>query len=278
MVENVFLPFLKSFSLFGHIYLGTVLLAFFVSPYGILLVGRNRPFLPLGLGGASALGVVAGLLLSSIPAIGSLLPLLLPSLFAVLATLFVGLGFRRRGEGEYLTVLFYLLPSSLVILLLSRLPYELKEVEGILSSQILTMQKKEVLRISILTALSTLFLLRYREEIFLLLVDPEWGEVVGVRRSVWDLVLSGIVGIVSGFSIRLVGIPLTFAFLLFPVLTWFSWIRIRTLFWLLPFYSSCVVLIGFFIGYRWDLSPGPLIVLLLGIPALLSEVIRRRTL
>lgn len=248
--------FISGFSLFWQTYLTTILMSAVLAGAGVLVVTRGQVFIAAAIAQASLLGIAVSLLFefgnTVIPAI----------VFSVGASLFIGGsgnaagGGRRHGLDER-TALVFLLSGSLGVLLLSSYPSGLRELQSAAASSLFGVDTVDLVLFLIfgLVLLISLFLMRSRLVLFIL--DPVMAAAVGLDILRWSMVISGILGLMTGLAIQSSGMLFTFGALVLPAMAARNICReVGSMFLVAPILGVLGALVGLFLSAGMDLPPG----------------------
>lgn len=252
--------FLQSWPMFQDSYLAALLCGGLLSVLGVLVVGRDEVFLAAAVAQASVLGVALALTLGwENPAV----PAVALSVIAALAA--GGRGHRGGTSREEITAWTFLTASSLAVLILSRSPVGMKNVQSVLTSTMLGASQTEVFLFAGLTALALGLVWMNSQRLTLLIIDPVMAAAVGLSVGAWALALSASLGLVTGLAIRSTGLLFTFGCLVLPALAAKNLCRrVQPMFLVAPVVGVLGVLLGLILAHHFDFPPGQLIVALLG--------------
>ncbi len=253
--------FLQTWPMFQDSYLAALLSGLLLSLLGVLVVGRQEIFLAAAVAQASVLGVALALTLgwsdTTLPAIG----------LSVLAALLAGgRGRQRRGgvSREEVTAWTFLIASSLTVIVLSRSPVGMKNVQSVLTSTVLGATRGEVLVFAALAAAAAAFVALNLQRLTLLILDPVMAAAVGLSVGVWAIAVSGALGMVTGLAIRATGLLFTFGCLVLPALIAKNLCRrVQPMFLVAPAISLFAILLGMIVALHFDYPPGQMIVAIL---------------
>lgn len=219
--------FFQTWDLFWQTYTTGWLVAMLLALCGIVVVLRDQIFLGASVAQASTVGVAVALWIAA----GLSLVREDPAFFwileagaaifaagaSILAPLLAGrMGLRLTLESVNGWV--FLVSSALSILIVSRAPFGLTEVEQILSAGLLGSQNREILLFGALLALTIFLLLMFRHKIFLSILDPDFARSLRIRAFRIELLSLLWVGLVIGLSLRIAGLVFTFGYLVLPAM------------------------------------------------------------
>ena len=248
--------FISGFSLFWQTYLTTILMSAVLGCAGVLVVTRGQVFIAAAIAQASLLGIAVSLLFNFgntvIPAVA----------FSVGASLFIGGsgnaagGGRRHGLDER-TALVFLLSGSLGVLLLSSYPSGLRELQSAAASSLFGVDTVDFVLFLIFGLVLLISLVLMRSKLVLFILDPVMAAAVGLDILKWSMVISGILGLMTGLAIQSSGMLFTFGALVLPAMAARNICReVGTLFLASPILGVLGALIGLFLSAGMDLPPG----------------------
>ncbi|HEX5054008.1 MAG TPA: metal ABC transporter permease [Planctomycetota bacterium] len=281
--------FLFAWSLFHDAWLVALLLAMVLPLCGIVLVLRHQMFLGAAIGQAATLGIAIGIWLGLAPAVAAssshsetfalLLAAGAGSLTAVVAMRALS---TTGSQLEARSVWVFLGGASLSVLLTSKQPHGLEEVQRLTLSSLLGASPFDVWFAAGLLVATLLAVCRWRRGILLWAIDPVTTQVHGGSLLVYDLAVGIGVGVATGFAIHSTGLLFAFGLTVLPVLLARSVARsLAAMLWLAPLLGSLVTAAALVLAHVGDLPPGQVavggLVLLLAVPALLGGILRRAT-
>ncbi|MBK7403715.1 MAG: metal ABC transporter permease [Phycisphaerales bacterium] len=264
--------FLSSWPLFHDIYLTGWLAAAALSLIGVPVVARSQIFAGAALSEASTLGIALAMWASAL--LGASAPAWMESdafLSAVAVLLSVGaslLASGRAGPGrerrEAMTAWIFLLGAAGSILIVSRSPHGLDEVQRLLSSSIIGATAADAWIFGGLFAAAAAALLLGRNTVLLWMVDPPMAAAAGVPVRALEFGFSVLLGLAVGLAIRASGMLYTFGALVLPALAARTVAReIRTMLVLTPTLALGCAVAGFVIANHLDFPPSQLTITLL---------------
>ena len=261
--------FLASWSLFQTTYLAGWLLAALLALVGVWVVAREQIFLGVAISQASALGIAVAIFLGVEPSGAGALQELSASGLAVVAavaTALVSARVRREGgeSPEAVIGFVFLLAASVPTLLLAGSPHGLEEIQRLSFSTLLGASEADL---AVLTALALAvvgLVLRFRDELVLVAVDPEMASAVGLHPPRVRLAVAVGLGVCVGLAMRVSGLLYTFGFLVLPALIARSLGReIRPLLTTAPLVAMAAAVPGFVLAHGLDAPPAHTTVALL---------------
>ncbi len=226
-------------------------------------------------------GVVIAYLVGTPFALGALV-------FALLAVLLIG-GVRATGrvkEDAAIGVVFTSL-FALGIVLISVFPSQ-TDLSHILFGSLLGVGTAELIQVAILGALTMAVLLLKRRDLVLYAFDPAHARTIGLSPRVLGAVLLTALAVTVVVALQAVGVILVVALVITPGATAYLLTdRFGRMLWIAPTVAAVSAVVGIYLSYFLDASPGGTIVLVLGAlfalaylfsprHGLIGRVIRRR--
>lgn len=258
--------FISSWPLFSNAYLSGWLIGILLSLIGVLVVARDQIFIGAAVSQASALGIAVGMVVGSWITLdehswwrSNVFYAFMGGVFSVLAALITARGGKTANQEshEAVTGWIFLLSLSFSVLLLSHSPHGLEEVHSILTSTIIGARATDVWIFTILTIVTVIALLLYRQQALLVVMDPEMARAVGLQVDRWNAGLSIWLGIAVGFSIRVSGVVYAFACLVLPALVAKNLGReVHTMFLTSPVIALSTGIVAFILANHYDYPPG----------------------
>ena len=270
MIES----FLQSWELFHNTYLAGWLIAAVLSVTGVVVVARNQIFIGAALSQASALGVaVAMWAVAAMPALEveeaqAGITSGLAVAFALAAAVISLRGNDRPGResNEAVTGWIFLASSSLSVLIASRSPHGLEEIQRLASSSLIGATPSDAWLFGGMAMASLAFLAFQSRRLLLLVTDPLMASAAGMRAGLWNLWLALWTGAAVGLSMGVSGALYTFGFLVLPPLIAKNVCRqVRPMFVASPVISLTAAVLGFVLANHYDLPPGQTSVALLAL-------------
>ena len=238
---------------------------------GVFVVLRRVVFVGMALAQFSSAGVALGLLLGLAPLLGSVGMMLVGVLLLSLRWS------PRKVRQDTVVGLGYVLASAATLLLLAKSPRGETQLLELLSGNIITVTQTDTL--ITLGALAVVFILHrlFAKELLFVSFDPDTAQAAGYPTRLWEMLLTLSIGVAIAFSIRAVGILLTFGTLIIPAVSALLLTRrISHTFVLAALFGAIPIPVGLYLSFIWDFSPGALIValsaVLLAICGLLSKL------
>ncbi|CBE69033.1 membrane protein of unknown function [Candidatus Methylomirabilis oxygeniifera] len=276
--------FLSSWPLFQNTYLVGWSIALLLSLVGVLAVARDQIFIGAAMSQASTLGITMAMWIGAWVA-----PATLPWLhsdnflsamavaFSLVAALITTRGGKESGEShETITGWVFLVSASLSILIVSRSPHGLEEIHRLLSSSIIGATRADVRTFGLLAGLTALFLAVTHRRTLLFLMDPAMAAAVGMNVTRWAALISTLLGLAVGLSIRSSGMLYTFGCLVLPALIAKNLCReVRPMFIVAPLVALMTGAIAFVLANHYDYPPAPMTVALLSLLLTIAWLFRR---
>lgn len=265
MIED----FVASWPLFGETYLAGWAVAVLLSLVGVYVVARDQIFLGAAVAQASTLGTAVAIWLQGVTVIHALQADALTFAMAVAASVATALISARPGgpgreSPEAITGWVFLAGSSLPVLMLSHSPHGLEEVHRILFSSILGASKSDLVLFAALGVATAAGVLRARDRLILLAMDPEMAGAVGMSVPRWTIALAVWLGLAVGLSIHTAGMLYGFGCLVLPALIARRLCReVRPMFAVAPVVGLSSAVASFVVAHHMDWPPAQLTVAVL---------------
>jgi ABC-type Mn2+/Zn2+ transport system permease subunit len=276
--------FLASWPLFQNTYLVGWSIALLLSLVGVLAVARDQIFIGAAMSQASTLGIALAMWIGAWVA-----PAAFPwfhsdeflsamavafSLGAALIT--AGWAKAYRESHEAITGWVFLGSASLSILIVSHSPHGLEEIHRLLSSSIIGATRTDVWGFTALAALTALFLAATHRRTLLFLMDPTMAAAVGMKTGRWAAIISTLLGLAVGLSIRSSGTLYTFGCLVLPALVAKNICReVGPMFLVAPLVAVLTGAIAFVLANHYDYPPAQMTVVLLSLALVIAWLFRR---
>lgn len=259
--------FISSWELFKYTYLCAWAICLALSLPGVLVVARDQIFIGAAISQASTLGVAVAMAAGAFLGGGAerwygsaAFISAMAVAFSIAAALATAARPTRGGEThEALTGWIFLFSSGLSILIVSKSPHGMEEINRILSSSIIGATQADAAIFGALFACAALALLTYRRQITLLAIDPEMAAAHGIAASGTEVMISAWLGLTVGLSIRVSGMLFTFGCLVLPALIAKNLAReIRSMFITAPLVSIALNVTAFVAANYYDFPPAQL--------------------
>lgn len=231
---------------------------------GFHIVSRGVIFVDLSLAQMAALGAVVATWLGFEE--GSIIRHAVTLSFTFIGAWIVSIARVRndRIPQEAFIGILYAAGAALTILVLSRQPGGMEELQHLLAGSILTVTTKEIIAIAVIYSIIGLVHYLFRDRFFLITESHELAEGQGIRVRVWDFLFYATFAIVVTSAVSIAGVLLIFSLLVIPpvVALFFttSLSRRLSLGWIIAIAGSAV---GVFVSIQFDLPAGPSIVTVL---------------
>jgi len=276
--------FVASWPLFQNTYLVGWLIGLLLSLVGVLAVARDQIFVGAAMSQASTLGIALAMWIGIWVA-----PETLPWLhsdeflsamavtFSLIAALITG-GWAElnRESHEAITGWVFLLSTSLSILIVSHSPHGLEEIHRLLASSIIGATRADVWNFSALAGLTALFLATTHRRTLLFLMDPAMAAAVGMHTGRWAAIISLLLGLAVGLSIRSSGMLYTFGCLVLPALVAKNICReVGPMFLVAPLVAILTGAVAFVLANHYDYPPAQMTVALLSLLLTIAWLFRR---
>jgi ABC-type Mn2+/Zn2+ transport system permease subunit len=262
----------------------SVLIGFACPVVGVFLVLRRLVFMGVALPQVSSLGVALALSLPVWFGAGAVGPYgehalafagsLVFSLGAILALAL--LERRGRGMNEGRLGMAYVVAAALSILVLSKNRFAEIGWLDMLKGEIVTISNFDLGVTAAALAAALVGLGLFHKELLLVSFDRDMATTLGKNVRFWDVLLYLLIGLTVSVAVLSVGPLIAFGFLLLPALTAHLFARnMRQFVVLASLIGGVVAFVGFWIGYCYDLLPGPTDVVLLGLVYAVAWIVRR---
>lgn len=264
--------FFESLEYFWQTYIAAVLMSMVLAFLGCMIVTRGQIFFVAAVSQASILGMALGILS------GGGFTTVFSIVFAVSGALLAGGGVHgsMRSIRDERTALVFLLTSSLSVILLSKYPAGLRDLQSSVSSTVLGAGPVE-LALFVVLAIGSIWIYIWKsEEIVLYLTDPVMAAAVGLDILLWSWVISGVTGFVTGLVVNSAGVLFAFGSMVLPALGARNICReTKSLFVIAPILSGVGTSIGLFISVVWEIPSGQSAVFIQSLMLVLTYVVRQ---
>ncbi|HEV8543000.1 MAG TPA: iron chelate uptake ABC transporter family permease subunit [Verrucomicrobiae bacterium] len=179
----------------------------------------------------------------------------------------------KKGEvpQEALIGIIYVVAAAAGILLLSRSPEGVEELQRTLVGDVLLVTRANVLRTFGIYLVIAAIHMALRKKFIRLSFEPDQAVATGMRVRLWDFLFYCLFGIIVTSFVQIGGVLLTFSYLIVPaVCATFLAARLATRLivgWGIATISSIVAL---YLSFRLDLPTGAAVVCVLGAALLLT--------
>jgi ABC-type Mn2+/Zn2+ transport system permease subunit len=276
--------FLTSWPLFQNTYLVGWSIALLLSLVGVLAVARDQIFIGAAMSQASTLGIALAMWFGTWIAPATLPWLHSDEFLSAMAVAFslgaalmtAGWAETDRESHEAITGWVFLGSASLSILIVSHSPHGLEEIHRLLASSIIGATRTDVWGFSALAALTALFLTATHRRTLLFLMDPAMAAAVGMKTGRWAAIISTLLGLAVGLSIRSSGTLYTFGCLVLPALVAKNICReVGPMFVVAPLVAVLTGAIAFVLANHYDYPPAQMTVVLLSLALAIAWLYRR---
>lgn len=204
---------LLQYTFFQHALIGSLLASIVCGMVGTYIVTRRLVFISGGLTHASFGGIGIGLY-------AGISPLLSAAVFAVLSAFGVEwLSKRSEMREDSAIAVFWTLGMALGIIFTYLSPGFAPDLSSYLFGNILTIAVPDLLFLSIVALLTTLFFALYIRPIIAIAFDREFAASQGIRVRLFEYLLMMLIALCIVGCLRLVGIVLVISLLTIPQLT-----------------------------------------------------------
>lgn len=277
--------FLSSWPLFQNTYLVGWLIALLLSLVGVLAVARDQIFIGAAISQASTLGIALAMWIGAWIDPESLSWLHSEGFLSAMAVAFslaaalITSGWANRTtmeSHEAITGWVFLGSAGLSILIVSHSPHGLEEIHRLLASSIIGATRTDVWGFSALAVLTILFLAATHRRTLLFLMDPAMAAAVGMKTGRWAAIISTLLGLAVGLSIRSSGMLYTFGCLVLPALVAKNICReVGPMFVVAPLVAVLTGAIAFVLANHYDYPPAQMTVVLLSLALAIAWLFRR---
>ena len=279
--------FIESWGLFAEAYIAGWFLACLLAVVGVPYVAKDQIFVGAAVTQAAMFGVGIGLWLPHTVFAKlaqcvnhDLLIAAMAISFAVFATFLTGRVHSHGQTAEALTGWIFLLCMSATIVLLFHTPIGSTEINQRLASSIIGATLIDVLIYGVLSIFVFATVMKFRNELTLLMVDREMSRAVGLNIRLWDFSISLFTGFILGLSLRTAGMLFTFGQLVLPALIAKNFCKeIRQILFAAPFFAAVLCGFAFVLANHYDYALGSFSVMvlcvILPVSKLMNSILRR---
>ncbi len=264
--------FISTLPLFAASYLSCLLSASMLAISGFVLVGKKQEFLGASMSQASMLGIGIVVIFDWINA--QYLTYVTSILLACLTSFWV---YNKSGNSYASSVTAYLFIffSAAVMVMIAMSPHGMEEVKVLSSASLIGSSWSEVYWMTAMNIFVITLFWRYRRQIFLYLVDPQFLSTCRINFNRFNYGVALLLGIVIGTCLKVSGFLFTFGYLILPVLCAKNlsnrYFRIP---WLAVIIAVIFGMLGINFSIIFDLPPGATCVLLLSLAVPITITIR----
>lgn len=203
-------------------------------------------------------GVVLAYIVGAPFALGALV-------FGFLAVALIGLirGTSRVKEDAAIGIVYTTL-FAVGLVLISVTPSQ-TDLNHIVFGNVLGISTTDLVQIAILAAVAFVVLLIKRRDLTLYAFDPTHAHAIGLSPRFLGALLLGLLAMTAVVALQVVGVILVVAMLIIPGATAYLLTdRFTRMLWIAPAVSATACVIGSYLSYWMDASPGGLIVVVQG--------------
>ncbi len=263
--------FFSSWELFHNVYLAGWLIGLVLSLLGVLVVAKDQIFIGAAVSQASGLGVALAMWVGA--SVGAshhdwvqsewFLSAMAVT-FSIAAAVITSQTGRGRESQEAITGWVFLTASSFSILIVSKTPHGLDEIQRLVSSSIIGATATDVWTFAALAVTTVVALVFANRRLLLLTVDQAMAAATGMRTGLWSAAYACWLGLTIGLAIPVSGMLYAFGFLVLPALIAKHWCReVRPMFVISPLIALVSGLFAFVFANHYDFPPGQMAVALL---------------
>ena len=184
--------------------------------------------------------------------------------FGFLAVILIGVvrGTSRVKEDAAIGIVFTTM-FALGLILISTTPSQ-TDLNHIIFGNVLGITKADMVQVAILAGISLLVLLLKRRDLTLYAFDPVHAHAIGLSPRLLGALLLGML------ALQIVGVVLVVAMLIIPGATAYLLTdRFSRMLVIAPSLSALCTVVGIYLSYWFDVSPGGLVVVVQGVAFLL---------
>lgn len=252
----------------------SLLLSLLLGYFGWHVVLRRIVFVDLALAQISALGVAIAILLDQSPLLFALLFTLVAA--GILSLVSEG----ARIPSEAIMGIVYVVATALSILVVSQSPHGEADVLSVLFGNILATLPQQIRLMAIVFAAIAVVHLAFARPMVNLAHAIARGDKPEGRARLWNLIFYLTLALAISLAIRTGGVLLVFSYLIIAPVTGLILSTRPGVVLLIAWASGALAsVVGLGVSFRFDLSPGPTIIVCLGALALavsLGSGVRRR--
>lgn len=276
--------FLASWPLFHNTYLVGWSIALLLSLVGVLAVARDQIFIGAAMSQASTLGIALAMWMGTWVAPATIPWFHSDEFLSAMAVAFSlgsalvtgGWAETDRESHEAITGWVFLGSASLSVLIVSHSPHGLEEIHRLLASSIIGATRVDVWSFGALAGLTALLLATTHRRTLLFLMDPAMAAAVGMHTGRWAAIISTLLGLAVGLSIRSSGMLYTFGCLVLPALVAKNICReVGPMFLAAPLVAVLTGAVAFVLANHYDYPPAQMTVALLSLALTIAWLFRR---
>lgn len=246
---------LLQYTFFQHALLGSLLASIMCGLLGTYIVTRRIVFISGGLTHASFGGVGLGLYFG-------VSPLLTASLFSLLSALGIQhLSSRSLMRQDSAIAVFWTLGMALGIILTFLSDGYAQDLSTYLFGNILTINSSDLILMGVLTTLAVLFFAVFLRQIILIAFDRDFALSRGIKVTLMEHLLMGLIALAIVSTLRMVGIVLVLSLLTVPQMTAALYTdRFRSIIILSQASGFLCCLLGLMVSYFYNIPSGATII------------------
>ena len=190
--------------------------------------------------------------------------------FGFLAVILIGVvrGTSRVKEDAAIGIVFTTM-FALGLILISTTPSQ-TDLNHIIFGNVLGITKADMVQVAILAGISLLVLLLKRRDLTLYAFDPVHAHAIGLSPRLLGALLLGMLALTAVVALQIVGVVLVVAMLIIPGATAYLLTdRFSRMLVIAPSLSALCTVVGIYLSYWFDVSPGGLVVVVQGVAFLL---------
>ena len=144
------------------------------------------------------------------------------------------------------------------------------DLNHIIFGNVLGITKADMVQVAILAGISLLVLLLKRRDLTLYAFDPVHAHAIGLSPRLLGALLLGMLALTAVVALQIVGVVLVVAMLIIPGATAYLLTdRFSRMLVIAPSLSALCTVVGIYLSYWFDVSPGGLVVVVQGVAFLL---------
>lgn len=258
--------FLDSWLLFKESYLLGWALSLLLPMIGILVILRRQVFVAVAISKSSIMGIAFFLYITfrfntahqghghSHDAAWQVYQEIIVVVFSLLASLLsIRTPSRSYDQRDMATALVFVLSTAFSYLLLADSPLGLKEIQGSMSSSLISSDMREVYMTLGVAVILFSFLSKFYRQIYLVSAEPYTARAMGLSVMCYEVFIALTIGACLGWSIHLAGWLFVFATMVIPVYIARHLARsMLQVFWMAPLIGLMLNVSGFIFAHSFD--------------------------
>jgi len=255
--------FLESWDLLWATFVSGWGIAVLLGTLGVVVVGRDQIFIGAAVTQAATLGLAVALAMG-LAAQGWALSCF-AVVFSVAATIMTIRHTRGGQTREAITGWVFLFCGGLVVLLLTNMPLNMRDVQQLLISNMIGATAAEAMGFLIAAGAVVGAAAFLRRPLSLWVMDRTMAAGVGLRVGMMELAFAVVLGAALGLALQTAGMLYTFGCLVLPGLIAKQLSRrVGPMFLIAPAVALAAAIVGSVLANQLDYPPGPFVVVLLG--------------